>query len=158
MLAFVAAADFFVGSYCLVLDEIVKDRRLVRTKPYQMDLDDALALTDDDALARDMFARSSNRDGKSFYMEVSQPWSAQLCRDQSIQALIFVFAKCSLSRDRSQILIINMQHVQESSSPHAQVQLHDVKVEGQWRRVKEDMYNPVPVSALPSGPIYGQTK
>ncbi len=68
MLAFVAGADFGVGSYCLVVDEIVKDRRLVRTKPYQMELDDALALTDDDALARDMFARSSQNDGKSFYM------------------------------------------------------------------------------------------
>lgn len=68
VLAFVAGADFGVGSYCLVVDEIVKDRRLVRTKPYQMELDDALALTDDDALARDMFARSSQNDGKSFYM------------------------------------------------------------------------------------------
>jgi hypothetical protein len=72
-LAFVAGADFCVGLYCLVLDEIVKDRRLVRTKPYQMDLDDALALTDDDAMARDMFARSSQKDGRSFYMEASQP-------------------------------------------------------------------------------------
>lgn len=77
-LAFVAGADFCVGLYCLVLDEVVKDRRLVRTKPYQMDLDDALALTDDDALARDMFARSSQKDGRSFYMEASQP-HAHLC-------------------------------------------------------------------------------
>ncbi|CAL8468740.1 g8280 [Coccomyxa elongata] len=70
VLAFVAGADLGVGSYCLVVDEIVKDRRLVRTKPYQMELDDALALTDDDALARDMFARSSQNDGKSFYMSI----------------------------------------------------------------------------------------
>ena len=50
---------------------------------------------------------------------------------------------------------IHLQILQESSSPHAQVQLHDVKVEGQWKRVKGDSYNPVPISALPSGP-YGQ--
>lgn len=75
VLALVAGADFSVGSYCLVLDEFVKDWRLVRTKPYEMELDDALALTDDDALARDMFARNSKNDGKSYYMEVTHPFN-----------------------------------------------------------------------------------
>ena len=46
-----------------------QDRRLVRTKPYQMDLDDALALTDEDALAKDMFSRPSMAAPPSAYMQ-----------------------------------------------------------------------------------------
>lgn len=72
MLALLAGADFLAGAYALILDEMIKEWRLIRTKPYQMDLDDALALTDDDALGKDMFARLSanHSDGKSYYMEV----------------------------------------------------------------------------------------
>jgi hypothetical protein len=75
LLACVSGADFAAGAYALVLDEIIKDWRLIRTKPYQMELDDALALTDDDALAKDMFTRLSatRNDGRSYYMEV-YPW------------------------------------------------------------------------------------
>lgn len=68
LLGMLAAADALVGGYVIIMDELVKDRRLVRTKPYQLDLDDALALTDEDALARDMFARPSPA-GPSQYMQ-----------------------------------------------------------------------------------------
>ena len=40
----------------------------VRTKPYQIDLDDALALSDEDALAKDMFSRPSMH-APSAYMQ-----------------------------------------------------------------------------------------
>ena len=65
-------ADFLIGMYVVVLDELVKEWRLVRTKPYQMELDDALALTDEDALAKDMSAlRAGRAEGRSYYMEVT---------------------------------------------------------------------------------------
>ena len=71
ILAGLCLADFALGAGVVVVDEGVKEWRLVRTKPYQMDLDDALALSDEDALARDMQALKVNRDsGRSYYMEV----------------------------------------------------------------------------------------
>ena len=71
ILAGLCIADFALGVGVVVVDELVKEWRLVRTKPYQMDLDDALALSDEDALARDMQALKVNRDGgRSYYMEV----------------------------------------------------------------------------------------
>lgn len=71
MLAGLCLADFALGVGAVVVDELVKEWRLVRTKPYQMDLDDALALSDEDALARDMQALKVNREsGRSYYMEV----------------------------------------------------------------------------------------
>ena len=71
MLAALLLADFLVGMYVVVLDELVKEWRLVRTKPYQMELDDALALTDEDVLAKDMNAlRAGRPEGRSYYMEV----------------------------------------------------------------------------------------
>ena len=69
-LGLLTMSDALVGSYVVVLDECVKERRRVRTKPYQLDLDDALALTDDDALAKDMFARPSAAGPQSYYMQV----------------------------------------------------------------------------------------
>ena len=71
ILAGLCLADAALGVGVVVVDELVKEWRLVRTKPYQMDLDDALALSDEDALARDMQALKVNRDsGRSYYMEV----------------------------------------------------------------------------------------
>jgi hypothetical protein len=52
-----------------ILQSTCQDRRLVRTKPYQMDLYDALALTDEDALAKDMFSRPSMQPSPSAYMQ-----------------------------------------------------------------------------------------
>ena len=69
LLGLLTLADVFVGGYVVILDECVKERRRVRTKPYQLDLDDALALTDDDALAKDMFARPSANGPQSYYMQ-----------------------------------------------------------------------------------------
>ena len=64
-------ADFFIGACVVVIDELIKEYRLVRTKPYQKELDDALALTDEEALAKDMSALMANRgQGRSYYMEV----------------------------------------------------------------------------------------
>lgn len=74
MLGAVLLADSLIGGYVVVLDELVKEWRLVRTKPYQMELDDALALTDEDTLAKDMSAlRAGRADGRSCYMEVWRP-------------------------------------------------------------------------------------
>lgn len=71
VLAMLCLADFFIGACVVVIDELIKEYRLVRTKPYQMELDDALALTDEEALAKDMSARMANRgQGRSYYMEV----------------------------------------------------------------------------------------
>ena len=70
LLGLLTMADVLIGGYVVVLDECIKERRLVRTKPYQLDLDDALALTDDDALAKDMFARPSANGPQSYYMQV----------------------------------------------------------------------------------------
>ncbi len=73
-------ADFLIGMYVVVLDELVKEWRLVRTKPYQMELDDALALTDEDALAKDMSAlRAGRPEGRSYYMEVTCLLTSPLC-------------------------------------------------------------------------------
>ncbi len=78
-------ADFLIGVYVVVLDELVKEWRLVRTKPYQMELDDALALTDEDALAKDMSAlRAGKAEGRSYYMEV-MCLSTSLCAQQTSQ-------------------------------------------------------------------------
>ena len=75
VLAGLCLADFALGAGVVVVDELVKEWRLVRTKPYQMDLDDALALSDEDALARHMQALKVNRDsGRSYYMEVRHWW------------------------------------------------------------------------------------
>ena len=74
MLGALLLSDFLIGGYVVVLDELVKEWRLVRTKPYQMELDDALALTDEDALAKDMSAlRAGRAEGRSYYMEVRRP-------------------------------------------------------------------------------------
>ena len=71
MLAALLLADFLVGMYVVVWDELIKEWRLVRTKPYQMELDDALALTDEEVLAKDMSAlRAGRAEGRSYYMEV----------------------------------------------------------------------------------------
>lgn len=78
MLAILLLADFLIGTYVMVLDELIKEWRLVRTKPYQMELDDALALTDEDVLAKDMSAlRAIRGGGRSYYMEVR-------CVDQAL--------------------------------------------------------------------------
>lgn len=71
MLGALSLADFLIGVCVVVVDELIKEWRLVRTKPYQMELDDALALTDEDALARAMSAlQASKAEGRSYYMEV----------------------------------------------------------------------------------------
>ncbi|CAL5221484.1 g3685 [Coccomyxa viridis] len=91
-------ADFLIGVYVVVLDELVKEWRLVRTKPYQMELDDALALTDEDALAKDMSAlRAGKAEGRSYYMEAT-------------------------------------------AVAHPQT-LHEVKVEGQWKKMVRDEHS-----------------
>lgn len=108
-----SGADFFIGVYVVVLDELIKEWRLVRTKPYQMELDDALALTDDDALARDMSALRANRgEGRSYYMEAAA-----------------------------------LNHPQT---------LHEVKVEGQWKKVLRDEHAHDTISVLPATEHPGQ--
>ena len=71
VLALLCLADFLIGACVVVIDQLIKEYRLVRTRPYQMELDDALALTDEEALAKDMTALMANRgQGRSYYMEV----------------------------------------------------------------------------------------
>lgn len=124
-----------------------------------MDLDDALALTDEDALAKDMFSRPSMNTPPSAYMQAHVP--ARLpCQG----ALKTHLSSCSVVLHWTMCMRVGMASLEATVSSFwplrgtmssarlhsllkrddslaaqpSQVPLHDVRVEGQWKRVKEE--------------------